>query len=90
MTRPARAKQAESREPRLMTAGEAAAYLALTQSGFADWRSRGLIPGPLPGTSRYDRRAIDAALDKHSGLKPDAPQSPLDMWKAGQDGRHAG
>ncbi|MCS3476272.1 hypothetical protein M2212_003118 [Bradyrhizobium elkanii] len=33
----------------------------------------GIIPGPLPGTNRFDRRALDAALDRASALRE--PQS---------------
>jgi hypothetical protein len=29
---------------------------------------KGIMPTPLPGTHRYDRKAIDAALDRLSGL----------------------
>ena len=38
---------------------EAAAYAGCrTVSAFRDWIRRGLMPGPLPGTHRYDRKAI--------------------------------
>jgi hypothetical protein len=50
---------------------EAAAYAGCrTVSAFRDWIRRGLMPGPLPGTQRYDRKAIDAALDRMSGIAP--------------------
>jgi hypothetical protein len=30
----------------------------------------GIVLGPIPGTRRWDRKAIDAALDKRSNLTP--------------------
>ena len=29
------------------------------------------MPGPIAGTRRWDRKAIDAALDKRSNLAPE-------------------
>jgi hypothetical protein len=78
-------------EPRLMTGAEAAAYLGLTPASFSKWAADGRAPKPLPGTRRWDRKAIDVALDKLSGI-PSAPKSkedqeedddecPLEKWK---------
>lgn len=55
-------------ERRTLKRLEAMAYLGVGSSTFYRWQRRGLIPGPLPGTERYDRAAIDAALNKASGL----------------------
>lgn len=71
---------------RLLTQIELADYLSLSESGVADWRRRGLIPGPIPGTHRYDKKAVDLALDKRSKLST-TPTSALDEWKAGQNAR---
>ena len=38
---------------------------------FAKLVSDGLLPAPLPGTDIYDRKALDAALDKLGGLDTD-------------------
>ena len=38
---------------------------------FAKLVSDGLLPSPLPGTEIYDRKALDAALDKLGGLDTD-------------------
>lgn len=76
--------------PRGLSKEDAAAYVGCrTCSAFGDWVRRGIMPGPIPGTDRWDRRALDAALDRHSGLQPTAaPQkSPYDEWKASQDAR---
>jgi hypothetical protein len=40
------------------------------------------MPGPVPGTTRWDRHAIDAALDVASGLESrGAQEDPFDRWK---------
>jgi hypothetical protein len=75
-------------EPRGMSRETAAAYAGCeTLSAFNDWIRRGIMPGPIPGTHKWDRKAIDAALDRLSGLQPTMqPQlSPYDAWKASQN-----
>lgn len=70
-------------DARCITLDEAAEYCGLSPSGFQSWRERGLMPGPIPGTHRWDRRAIDVALDKLSGLAnpPGAEASAeLEEW----------
>ncbi|WP_245517461.1 MULTISPECIES: hypothetical protein [Methylobacteriaceae] len=42
---------------------------------------KGIVPGPIAGTHRWDRRAIDRALDRRSGLISDATTS-IDEWLA--------
>ncbi len=74
--------------PRLMTKAEAAAYCAVTPSRFYQLVKAGTLPGPVPGTTRYDRVAIDRALDKHAGLTTEAELSPLQKWLA-EDGNRA-
>lgn len=45
------------------------AYLGdISAATYDKWQARGLVPGPVRGTSRYDVRAHDAALDRASGL----------------------
>lgn len=56
-------------QPRLMYGPDAAAYLGLTSAAFSKWVAEGRIPKPLPGTRRWDRKAIDLALDKASRIK---------------------
>ena len=70
-------------EPRCMTPPEAAAYCGLTPSGFRSWVMRGTLPPALPGTRRWDRKAIDAALDRLSNLTPDTPvqENDFERWK---------
>jgi len=71
--------------PRLLSKSEAAAYCGLGVRGFENWVAKGLVPGAVPGTARWDRKAIDAALDKASGISgcdegESQERSPLDTW----------
>jgi hypothetical protein len=75
-------------EPRVLSKEQAAAYAGCeTLSAFNDWLRRGIVPGPIPGTHKWDRKAIDAALDQLSVLQPkiESELSPYDVWKASQN-----
>jgi excisionase family DNA binding protein len=52
---------------------ELAAYLGIASSTLYEWMRAGRIPKPLPGTERWDRVAVDAALDRMAGIKNGAP-----------------
>jgi hypothetical protein len=71
-------------EPRCLTIADAAAYCGLTPGGFRQWVSIGMIPPALPGTHRWDRKAIDFALDRLSGLPTgvaaESEESDIDRW----------
>ncbi len=78
---------------RLMSGPDAAAYLGVTPAAFSKWVSQGIVPKPLPGTRRWDRKAIDLALDKASGIVapsvvPDDDNS-LESWKRKYEARKA-
>lgn len=66
--RPRQPREAVAPEPRCLTIADAAAYCGLTSGGFRHWVSIGRLPPSLPGTHRWDRKAIDLALDRLSGL----------------------
>ncbi len=71
--------------PRLLTKTQAAAYCAITPDTFDDYRRRGIVPDPITGTNRWDRKHIDIWLDKASGIAS-TTQSSLDEWRARHDG----
>ena len=71
-------------QPRGLTREDAAAYCGLTPEGFDDWVKRAIVPGPIPGTQRWDRKAIDLALDRASGIAT-LKDTAFDDWQA----RHA-
>ncbi len=57
--------------PRGLTRDQAAAYCGCeTTDAFDGWVRRGIVPGPMAGTRRWDRKAIDRALDRLSGCLP--------------------
>src|SRR5436190_8471555 len=68
--------------PRLLSRQQAAAYCNLSPSAFSNWIRSGRLPPALTGTTRWDRKAIDAALDATSGLQTQQESSPLDNWRA--------
>lgn len=74
-------------QPRLMSGADAAAYMGLTPGTFCQWIKDGRAPPALPGTRRWDRKAIDLALDKLSGIVapsivPTEHEMTLADWKS--------
>lgn len=67
-----------------MTRKQAAAYCGCESiAAFDAWVRKGIVPGPIEGTHRWDRKAVDAALDRRSGLAPTlAPSSVDDEYEA--------
>ena len=59
-----------------MSGADAAADCGVTPATWSKWVAAGMVPAALPGTRRWDRKAIDAALDKASGIK--APLATTD------------
>jgi hypothetical protein len=64
-----------------LSKADAAAYCGCESlSTFDSWIAKGIVPGPIPGTHRWDRKAIDLALDRASGIAP-ADVSNYSEWK---------
>lgn len=72
-------------EPRLLTKAQAAHYCALSCRGFTAWVKLGRLPCPIAGTTRWDRRAIDVALDEAMTRTSDENYEPYETWKAHYD-----
>ena len=51
---------------------------------YDNWQAKGIVPGPVPGTSRYDVRAHDRAIDQVGGLAQAAKpsRSALEDWES--------
>ncbi len=64
-----------------LTIQEAADHCGISISCFRSWIRDGLVPGPWPGTKRYDKKALDDALDKLSKLEQNLPSNAYDAWK---------
>jgi hypothetical protein len=54
-------------QPRLMSGKDAAAYCSVTPETFSKWVASGVMPKAVIGR-RWDKKAIDLALDKLSGI----------------------
>ena len=53
-------------------------------STFHDWVRRNILPGPIPGTHIWDKKAIDASLDRASGFST-TEMSALEQWKKNRE-----
>jgi hypothetical protein len=53
--------------PRLMSGKDATAYCSVTPETFSKWVAAGVMPKAVIGR-RWDKKAIDLALDKLSGI----------------------
>lgn len=77
-------------EPRLITQKQAAAYCGVSAPTFAKWVLVGSMPPALSVMKRWDKKAIDAHLDKISGLEvSDTQEDPFEKWKRERDARQA-
>jgi hypothetical protein len=65
---------------RLVAEKEAAEVAGLDLSTFRAWVASGKLPKPIPDCNKYDIKAIDAAIDRVSGLG--GPANALDAWRA--------
>jgi predicted DNA-binding transcriptional regulator AlpA len=79
-------------QPRLLSGPDAAAYLGLTPAAIHKWVAEGRIPKPLHGTRRWDRKAIDLALDNASAIPSPSIASaddecPLEKWMREDEAR---
>ncbi|WP_081636432.1 hypothetical protein [Methylobacterium sp. 285MFTsu5.1] len=68
--------------PRGLSREQAAEYCGCgSVSSFDDWVRKGIVPRAMRGTNRWDRKAIDRALDRHSGLASE-PGRSFEEWAA--------
>jgi len=69
--------------PRLVTKEDICLYLGgISTATYDKWQRRGLVPGPVPRTNRYDLRQHDFVLDTKLGLNGvGQPLSPLEQWE---------
>lgn len=66
--------------PRLIGRKESAAYLGIAESTFSCWLSTHKMPPPIPGTRKWDKRAIDAKLGDISGLDAAKTEGAPEKW----------
>lgn len=70
-------------EQRLLTRGQAATYCGYGLSNFSRLVANGVLPGPMPGLTRWDRKKLDSALDQLSGLTTvvNDSEDAFDAWE---------
>lgn len=66
--------------PRLLSRPQAAAYCGISPTCFSMWVASHKMPQAIPGTRKWDKRAIDAKLDEISGLAVASNEDPYDKW----------
>jgi len=67
-------------QPRLISRKDAAAYCGVAQSTFSLWVSTHKMPPAVPGTRKWDKKAIDAKLDEISGLDTEPTEDRYTKW----------
>jgi hypothetical protein len=68
-------------QPRLLSGKTAAAYCGVTPATFSKWVAAGTMPKAVVGR-RWDRKAIDLALDKLSGIAaPSEEEDDFEAWE---------
>jgi hypothetical protein len=77
----------DNEPPRLVTKAEAARYCGASPATYAKWVLAGILPPSLPVIGKYDMRALDAALDKLSGIKSEQSEDGFEKWKRGRDAK---
>jgi hypothetical protein len=73
---------------RLYSRAQAACYCGLSKQAFSAWVKAGRLPAPLKGTARWDRKAIDTALDSFNTNTTNMELTALDQWRANR-ARHS-
>lgn len=77
---------------RLLTKDGICAYLGdISPSTYDSWQIKGIVPGPVRGTNRYDVRAHDMVLDQISGIgaRSESGKSPLEQFEGQWGQSHA-
>jgi hypothetical protein len=71
-------------QARLQTKDGICAYLGhISHATYDSWQAKGIVPGPVGGTARYDVRAHDHVLDTKAGITSQRRKfSPLEQWEA--------
>ena len=64
-----------------LSKAEACDLLGVTTAAFDDWRRKGILPAPIPGTRRWSRRAIQHSIDRGLDISPaDEADLALEGW----------
>lgn len=74
-------KAANDNEPLTLTRQQAAELCGLSPSGFDLWVRRGIVPGPIAGTRRWSRVAIQRSISGAELEPANDNASPFEEWK---------
>jgi len=73
---------ADNNWPAVLTRPEAAEMCRISMQTFDAWVRKGILPGPIPGTRRWSRIAIERALAGDVvASTADIWPSPFEQWK---------
>lgn len=75
--------------PRLIGRKAAADYCGIGESTFSAWVSSHKMPPAVPGTRKWDKKAIDARLDEISGLDVNAVEDEYEKMERESNARKA-
>jgi hypothetical protein len=77
-------EQANDNWPPVLTRCEAAKMCRISVQTFDAWVRKGILPGPIPGTRRWSRSAIERRLAGGVVASSAIDQlSPFEQWKCG-------
>ena len=77
-------RQANDNWPFVLTRPEAAEMCRISPQTFDSWVRKGILPGPIPGTRRWSRVAIERGLAGRVVAPVANDQlSPFEQWKCG-------
>lgn len=65
---------------------EAAQLCGLSASGFDVWVRKGIVPGPIKGTRRWSREALEAAFGLQGVPANDDAEAAYRRWKESRAG----
>ena len=74
--------------PRLMTKADLLTYCSIAEGTLCAWILKGLLPKPLIGTHRWDRRAVDRVLNEHSGIPSAAADTAFERRRLRKNGNN--
>jgi hypothetical protein len=75
-------RAADDNWPTVLTRPEAAEMCRISVQTFDTWVRKGILPGPIPGTRRWSRIAIERALAGDIvASTTDIWPSPFEQWK---------
>jgi hypothetical protein len=72
--------------PLALSREQAAELCGLSPSGFDVWVRKGIVPGPIKGTRRWSRPALEAALGSEGVPANDDAEAAYRRWKESRAG----